>query len=178
VIQPPSSWTDPSNERNPVDFSPRSQGVSKWIDLGRVIAQSPEGTFPRFTFSGTDVDGSVITDPEGYILDPDHQPFVVHYLGQLDQRTKEYFPGEEPRANWIPPETEVYIEFQAADAVVEGSKEVDPASLSLWSPSIEVADGRQFVRFRVTFDLTHNGGEVNNRTRRPIMKDLRLLYRF
>ncbi len=175
---PPEAWVDTDNQLNPVEFSPRSNAVSQWIDLGRVIARPPDGANPRFEFNGTDAKGAVITDFDGFINEPHTKPFEIHYLGQIDPLTRDYYEGEEPRANWIPPKAEIFIEFQAADAIAEGSKEVDPETITNWNASITVADGRQFVRFRVTFDLTANGGQISSRIRRPVFKNLELGFQF
>ena len=146
--------------------------------MGRTIIRPPEGTNPAFQFSGTDGLGLVETDAEGNIESPYDKPFVIHYLGRFDPISKEYYPGEEPRTNWVPPEADVRIEFQGASAIAEGSKEVDPDSLTSWSPSPAVANGMQFLRFRVNFDLVANGGEISSSTKRPVFKDLRINFDF
>ena len=153
--------------------------VSHWIDTGRVLTRPPTGTNPIFHFWGTDGAGRVLTDPEGFLLNPASLPFQIDYLGQLDPRTGGYFRGEEPVENFVPRNASVTIEFQGADAIAEGSREVDPASLSGWDPDpAAVANGRQLIRWRITFDVTADGSELDARTRRPAVQRLELPFEF
>jgi hypothetical protein len=169
-LRPPSSWVDSGNTLAPVEFKPESLALSRWYDFGRVIERAPVGTNPLFSFAGTSVHGFVITDAGGELPDPDGSDIEVGYLGQVDPATGAYRPGEEPRGDWIPPNATIRVEFQGADAVAPGSKEVDPATLSDWSGNVAIANGRQFLRWRITFDLTADGSELLPETRRPIVE--------
>jgi hypothetical protein len=167
-IRPPGSWIDPTNTLAPVEFTPISIALSTWHDFGRVIARG--GGLPTFSFGGLDGSGYVVTDGAGYVLAPATTDILCGYLGQIDPLTKTYMAGEEPRANFIPLNAKVKVEFQGADAIVEGSKEVDPATLTTWSPDVTTASGRQFIRWRVTFDTTADGSPLTPATRRPIVE--------
>ncbi|MBL8843746.1 MAG: hypothetical protein JNL90_19650 [Planctomycetes bacterium] len=169
-VRPIASWVDPNNTLAPVEFTPLSVALSRWHDFGRVIARGPTGTNPVFSFSGLDGSGYVATDGSGNVLSPATTDIVVGYLGQIDTLTGTYAPGEEPRANFVPTNAKVKVEFQGADAIVEGSKEVDPASLTSWSSDVTVANGKQFLRWRITFDTTFDGSPLTPNTRRPIVE--------
>ena len=121
------------------------------------------------------MNGLVQTDASGNVLDPAHTDVVCDYLGQLDPITRQYKPGQEPRSDFIPPNATVKVEFQGASAVVEGSKEIDPASTTLWAASPSVANGMQFIRWRITFDLTANsGGSLAPDTPRPTVQSIQV----
>jgi hypothetical protein len=167
-MRPPASWIDPSNTLAPVEFTPVSVALSTWYDFGRVITRG--GGVPTFSFGGLDVSGFVATDGAGNVLLPDTTDILCGYLGQIDPITKTYLPGEEPRANFVPLNAKVKVEFQGADALVEGSKEVDPATLTAWTPDVSVTSGRQFLRWRITFDTTADGSSLTPSTRRPIVE--------
>ena len=167
----PVPWIDPNNIFNPVEFTPFSVAISTWYDLGRVIARSP-GSTPAFSFGGLDASGLVTTDGSGNVLDPSHTDIVCDYLGQFDPITRTYRPGQEPKSDFIPPNASIKVEFQGASAVVEGSKEVDPASVTPWTASPTVADGMQFIRWRITFDLTASGGVLSPDTPRPAVQSI------
>jgi len=169
-LRPPNSWIDSGNTLAPVEFKPESIALSKWYDFGRVIERAPGGTNPVFAFAGTDVHGWVVTDAEGDVVDPAGADIEVGYLGQVDPSTGTYLDDEEPRADWIPPNATVRVEFQGADAIAPGSKEVDPATLTPWSGNVAIASGRQFLRWRITFDLTADGSALMPRSRRPIVE--------
>ena len=148
------SWLDKNNNRNPVEFTDISLAVSSWFDLGRAIAR-PDGA-PHFIFAGTDkVTGEVRTDAAGFVLNP--KDIRIDYLGQEDpDRPGSFLPGEEPRANFIPPNATVVVEFQGASAISVGSKEVDVHSFTEWDADPAIAAGLQFIRYRVTFDIAAN----------------------
>ena len=173
-IRPPGSWIDTANTLAPVEFTPVSIALSKWFDFGRVITRAPAGTNPVFSFSGTNGIGFVGTDGAGNILSPETADIVCGYLGQIDPSTGTYLPGEEPRPDFIPPNATVKVEFQGADALAEGSKEIDPATQTAWSNSVSIADGRQFLRWRVTFDLTADGSSLSPSSRRPIVERIQV----
>lgn len=177
AVIPASSYLDPTNTVNPVDYGPLSRAVSRWIDLGRSIARPSGGA--RFRFTGTDpATGQVLTDALGFLPDPASLPFEIDYLGRLNPATREYFTGEEPREDWIPPGATVVIEFRAADAMAPGSKEVNPDSLGDWTPDWNQIAGRQFVRWRVTFNVSADGQPIGPKTRRPVMHRLQLDFDF
>ena len=173
-VRPLASWIDPSNSLAPVEFTPLSVALSTWYDFGRVIARSPSGTNPVFSFTGLDGSGNVATDGAGNVLSPDTCDIVVGYLGQLDSLTGTYAPGEEPRTNFVPPNAKVKVQFQGADSIVEGSKEINPSSLTAWSSDVSVANGKRFIRWRVTFDTTFDGSTLTPETRRPIVERIEI----
>jgi hypothetical protein len=171
-IVPVSSWVDTTNTLNPAEFTPTSVGLSRWYDMGRMIRRPPANTNPLFAFRGLDPNGYVATDSAGNVIDPASNDFTCGYLGQKDPVTKKYILGEEPRADWVPPSATVRIEFQGGNAVVEGSKEVDPATLTPWSGTPTIADGMQFLRWRITFDITADGSDLTAHSRRPVVLQL------
>ena len=74
-----------------------------------------------------------------------------------------------------PPGTSIQMEFQGASAVAPGSKEVDPGSLTAWGAAPSVANGLQFLRWRVQFDLAATpGSTVGPDTPRPAVQALRI----
>jgi hypothetical protein len=171
-IRPPASWLDSANVLAPAEFTPISMALSRWHDCGRMIARGTAGVGPLFGCRGIGSDGLVVTEPDGRILDPAALDIEIGYLGQVDAETGAWIEGEEPRADWIPTNATVRIEFQGADAIAPGSREVDPATLTDWSGNAAIADGSQFLRWRITFDLTADGSTLSPRTRRPIVERL------
>jgi hypothetical protein len=170
----PLPWVDPTNTLNPAEFTPISGALSTWYDLGRAIARAP-GSTPAFSFGGLDGNGLVRTDADGNVLDPAGTDIDCDYLGQIDPLTRTYKPGQEPRSNFIPPNASVKVEFQGANAVVEGSKEIDPGTITLWSPNADVANGMQFIRWRITFDLTAApGSTLSPDSPRPVVQSVRV----
>jgi hypothetical protein len=167
-LYPKSSWVDPSNTLNPVEFTSKSVAVSKWYDLGRVTMRPPPGTNPVFSFSGLDAQGFVETEKDGagnnlgYLLSPSTTDVVCAYLGQRDplKNYQDYKRGEEPIPDFIPTNATVKVEFQGADPIAEGSKEVDPSTLTPWSRSPAVANRRKFLRWRITLDITADGSQL------------------
>ena len=173
-IRPPGSWIDTTNTLAPVEFTPVSIALSKWFDFGRVITRAPVGTNPVFGFSGTGGTGFVATDGAGNVVSPETADIVCGYLGQIDPGTGTYLPGEEPRPDFIPPNATVKVEFQGADALAEGSKEIDPATQTAWSNKVSIASGKQFLRWRITFDLTADGSVLSPSSRRPIVERIQV----
>jgi hypothetical protein len=177
-LDPLASWLDPTNTLHPVDFTSLSAAVSQWYDLGRAIARPPAGASPAFDFSGLDGQGLVPTDADGFVVDPAHVDVVCDYLGQIDPKTKQYRLGQEPKSDFIPPNASVKVEFQGADAIVEGSREVDPATITNWSPVAAIANGHQFIRWRVTLDLTAHGEPLTAELPRPTVQRVKVGARF
>jgi len=173
-LRPSSAWIDPSNTLNPVEFTPISVAISTWFDLGRVTNRPPATTNPVFSFQGLDAQGFVVTDSAGNVVSPSTTDVVCSYLGQFDPVLKRYKPGEDPRADFIPLNASVKVEFQGANPIVEGSKEVDPATLTNWSPTPSVASGRQFLRWRITLDVTADGSALSPSTRLPIVESIQV----
>ncbi len=170
----PLPWIDQSNTLNPVEFTPISMAISTWYDLGRMVARQP-GTSPTFTFGGLDPSGLVLTDADGNVLDPAGTDIECDYLGEYDEVHHAYKAGKSPKSDFIPPNASVRVEFQGANAIVEGSKEVDPSSTTIWSGSSSVASGCQFVRWRITFDLTANTNDpLTPDTPRPTVQKIQI----
>ena len=78
-----------------------------------------------------------------------------------------YLPGESPKANFIPLNTSVRVQFQGANAVAPGSKDVDPSTVTAWNASATIADGMQFIRWRITFDISEDDSAIGPTTPRP-----------
>ena len=78
-----------------------------------------------------------------------------------------YLPGQSPQANYIPANTSVRVQFQGADAVAPGSKDVDPVTITAWNSSPTIADGMQFIRWRISFDTSIDGSAIGPTTPRP-----------
>ncbi len=176
-----ASWVDKPNTRNPAEFTPVSVALSNWYDFGRVIDRPPKGTNPVYSFRGLDPEtGRVLTDAFGNVQDPGKADIRVDFLGVADPANPgQFLPGLQPRANAIPPNASVTVEFEGADAVRPGSKEIDPESLTGWGPSPSVANGKQFLRYRITFDVTaREGDELHPDTPRPTVQSLSIRAEF
>lgn len=166
-------YVDQSNTLNPSAFTAISVAISDWFDMGRMIQRPPEGTNPVYRFKGLDAEGKVITDLHGNV--PETTDIHCDYLGQLDPLDPgHYLPGEEPRSDFIPPNATVTVLFQGAQAITPGSKEVDPASLTAWSPDVAIADGMQFVRYKVVFDIAADGKTLAPTTPRPTVQQINI----
>ncbi|MEW6741162.1 MAG: hypothetical protein AB1486_00235 [Planctomycetota bacterium] len=173
-FDPPSSLVPP--ERTPSELTPVSVAQTEWINVGEVIRREAK---PAWHFTGTDPSsGRVLTDEAGFILSPDQNDFKIDLLPVIDAKTGLILErGEE---DFIPPGAYVQIEFQAADAIRPGSKEVDPATIvpgpGLWSSDIAIADSHQFVRYRVVFNIADadQGYVLGPDRRQPVMRFLRL----
>ena len=160
-LRPTSSWIDPDNVLNPARFTSFSAAVSQWWDLGRTTERPPEGLRPGFSFGGLDGSGFVPTDAEGNVHDPDGLDLRCDYLGEPDPlRPGHYVKGREPRSNFVPPNASVQVLFQGADAIAPGSKEVDPNTITPWAPHPSIADGMQFLRTKIVFDVAADGRGV------------------
>ncbi len=167
------AWVDPQNLFLPAPMVPISSAVSRWYDHGRTVSRIPVGTRPAFRFRGTDADGFVRTDAEGNVIDPSSASFRVLYPGQRDpENPAQFLPGEEPRRDFVPTNSTVRIQFQGADAIRPGSGQVDPATMTDWVASASLLSGHQFLRFRVTFDISANGQGPSLRSRRPAVTEL------
>ncbi len=155
-VTPRKSWVDKNNIRNPSEFTPISAALSNWYDMGRAIDRPPRLTNPIYSFQGVDpATGQVLTDEFGNVRNPSKANIRVDFLGVSDPALPgQFLPGQEPRANFIPPNATVTVEFQGAEALTPGSKEIDPESKTEWSPLVSMANGKQFVRYRIRFDLT------------------------
>ncbi|MBL8842806.1 MAG: hypothetical protein JNL90_14910 [Planctomycetes bacterium] len=171
-LRPPSSWIDPTNTLVPVESGPISRALSTWYDFGRISARSSGA--PLLGFTGVDGAGFVLTDGSGNVVAPDLADFRCLYRGRINPATGDYEAGEEPQLDFVPVNATVQIEFQGADAIVPGSKEIDPATLTAWSGDVAIASGRQFLRWRVTFDLAADGSDLTLRSRRPALEQLQL----
>ena len=177
-------WHDPDNLVNPAEFTSVSAAQSKWFDLGRAIDRNGNNGKPEYQFRGLSTDpgtlGQVITDADGFVANPTTTDIRVDFLGVLQNPDVPgvYEPGLEPRANYIPPNATVIVQFQGAEAIAEGSKEVDPNSLTAWDSDISFADGMQFVRYRVIFNITADASELRPDTPRPTVQSVRIQAEF
>ncbi len=153
-----AGWVDKGNVHNPSELTADSRAVSRWYDMGRMIERPPRGSAPVFSFRGLDPEsGQVLTDSSGNIADPERLDAEIHFLGHADPRKPGGFlPGQEPRPNFIPTNTSITVEFQGANALVPGSKEIDRHTWTEWSATPSIANGMQFLRYRVTFDIALN----------------------
>ncbi len=176
------SWVDQNNDRNPVEFTPVSVAVSSWYDMGRVVERPPRGTHPSFRFTGTDDQGFVRTDGFGNVVNAGRSDIRVDFLGQSDPTNPgQFLPGLEPRSHFIPANATVRVEFQGGEPVVPGSKEVDPETQTDWSVRASVADGHQFLRYRITFDIAADQGEqgvVGPDSPRPVVQEIKIRAEF
>ncbi len=174
------AWVDSANTRNPSEFTPVSVALSRWYDMGRTIDRAPRGSNPVFRFRGLDpATGQVLTDEAGNVLDPQLSDVRVDFLGLPDPANPGGFlPGLEPRAHSIPSNATVTVEFQGAQGLSPGSKEIDPESVTDWAPSPGVANGMQFLRYRILFDLTAGGGELSPTTPRPTVQSITIRAEF
>ncbi|MEW6746651.1 MAG: Ig-like domain-containing protein [Planctomycetota bacterium] len=170
----PPEWT-------PSELTPISVAQTVWINMGEVIRRGHRR--PAWSFRGTDrATGLVETDEYGDIVTPARNDFRIDLPPVIDPETGLII--EKGRENHIPPGAWVRIEFQAADALVPGSKEVDSASIvpgpGIWSPDIHIADGHQFVRYRVVFNIAdvEQGYNLGPERRRPVMRFIRLPFEF
>ena len=183
-LLPRTSWVDPNNTFNPSEFTPLSVALSAWYDMGRMIDRPPAGTNPVFEFlvegvPRSDGDPTTIpTDGSGGVLNPAGTDIQCDYLGQIDPTTGQFLPGEEPRSDYIPTNAEIHVEFQGANAMAPGSKEVDAATLTAWSASPEIANGLQFLRYRITFDVTADGSALAADVRLPTVQNIKVRARF
>ena len=100
---------------------------------------------------------------------------TVNYVATAKET---YLKGEEPINDFIPPNVKIKVEFQGASAIVEGSSEVDPATFTSWSTSPAIASGRQFLRWRITFDITADGSAISASVRRPMVSSIRIPFDF
>jgi hypothetical protein len=181
-LRPSTSWSDPENLLNPSEFSSQSTAVSTWFDLGRAVERPPLGSAPhyRFFLNGSEVlegdSGQVKTDAGGFVVFPDETDIHCGYLGRISPLSGQY--EELPQENFIPLNASVRLEFQGAQAQAPGSREVDPLSLTTWSPSAAVADGRQFIRYRVFFDISLDGTSITDSPRLPVVTRLRIRAEF
>ncbi len=169
------AWVDKNNVRNPSEFTPISVALTQWYDMGRVIDRPPKNTNPVYSFQGLDPEtGQVLTDEFGNVLDPQGASIRVDFLGVSDPRIPgRFLPGKEPKANFIPPNATIHVEFEGADAVSPGSKEADPLTRTGWSPNPEVANGKQFLRYRITFDIAARAGDtLTPETPRPTVQEI------
>ena len=149
----PNAWVDPDNVQNPIPSPTLSAAQSRWLDLGRAAFRREDRPL-AYRFRGTDRHGFVEVNAGGDVLDPGGTDFFAHYPGRPDPLGRlEYEPGHEPREHHVPPGTSIEILFQGADPVVPGSKEVDPNTITRWSPHASIAEDMQFLRWRVVFHL-------------------------
>ena len=174
-LKPLTSWVDQTNTLNPVEFTRVSVALSTWFDVGRVTTRAPANTNPLFSFGGLDASGLVITDANGYILNPSATDISCGYLGQLDPlKQRGYLQGEEPINDFIPTDATIKVEFQGANPIVEGSSEVDPTTLTSWSVAPAIANGMKFLRWRVTLDIDKDASGLTPSQRLPAIQSVQV----
>jgi hypothetical protein len=181
-IRPTAAWADPTNTMNPSGFSPISVALSGWFDMGQVTQRLPANTNPVYEFTRN---GKVIKDGNspfvetinGFVKEPDLTDIVCDYLGKPDPEIQGAY-LEPPQKDFIPSNATVKIEFQGGRPIAPGSKEVDTANLTAWSASPEIANSLQFLRYRITFDVTADGSVLGADTRLPVVQSLKVKARF
>ncbi|MFO0982755.1 MAG: Ig-like domain-containing protein [Planctomycetota bacterium] len=163
----------------PSEISPISVAQSTWIDVGQIINRS--STSPTWAFRGTDPStGYIITDADGNVPDPEKNTIKVDMLPVLDPVTGIVLkPG---KGDFIEPDGSVRVEFQAGDAVEPGSKEVAESSITPWSNVIDVANGHQFMRYRITFNIAdfvkHPGAQLSPDSRLATVRFAKMPFDF
>ncbi len=146
------AWADPDNSQNPVTFGRETVALSQWFDMGRVIRRAPDNTNPTYTFRGLLENGFPATNPNGDLTNPRRTDIRIDYLGTPDpDNLGQFLRGQEPRPNHIPPNTSVKVEFQGAQAIAEGSKEIGPRTE--WTSQIQTLNHHQFLRYRITLNI-------------------------
>ena len=71
------------------------------------------------------------------------------------------------------------VHFQGAQAIAEGSKEADLSTATAWVTDISQVNSRQFVRYRIIFDLLERTNQdLSPTTPRPAVQSLRLRAEF
>ncbi len=155
-----NAWVDQDNTMNPVEFGRESVALSDWYDMGRVIKRSPRGTNPIYRFRGLDGDGFVRVLADGQVANPDKTDIRIDFLGNPDPNNPgQFLPGQTPRANFLPTNASVKVEFQGAKAIEEGSKEIDPAQMTEFTAKISDLSSYQFIRYRITLNIQTDENE-------------------
>jgi hypothetical protein len=87
--------------------------------------------------------------------------------------------------NFLPASSKITIEFQATQPDSQGNPSTDPNLLSPWTTDITTLDpstgtnpNYRFLRFRVSFDIAANGGDLTPDTPIPGLDFLRTPFRF
>ncbi len=149
------------------EFSNLSSARSGWIFTGETDRKGPG--WPQFDFSGVDASGIVLTDAAGNVLDTTY--FAINSDVNGTNRT-----------NFIAPNTQVVIEWQAADELEpRGTGKPDATTIvpgpDVWTSDISDLNGKRFVRFRARFN-TALDGQVNLTASRPLIDRLDFGVRF
>jgi hypothetical protein len=162
-------------ELTPSDLSPQTYAVSKWIDTGTAKLRPALGggqTVPLFRdFEGIVIDGDwgTVNTQNNYVVNAhidDYNDIVVDAPDLI-------------LTDYIPETNEVAIQFQGTDAVVPGSKvpDPDPAKMTDWTADLSNLSGKQFVRYRIRFNVA-KGTEVSPNNLKPQVSKVRLRFRF
>lgn len=183
-LQPLASWVDQGNVLNPSTFSPESVALSHWYDLGRVTQRAPSATNPVFEFLRHGVavplgaDPKIQVDASGFVQQPDLTDIVCDYLGKIDPENQGRY-LDPPRKDFIPANATIRVEFQGGDPMAPGSKEVNLLTVTPWDASPEIANGKQFLRYRITFNVTEGDGSLLSAdSSLPVIQSLRVKVRF
>lgn len=161
-------------DRTLSSIGPCSFAVSKWIDMGRVIDRPPVGKVKApvlLPFQGIREEGGwgIVETRDNCVKGARIEDLNDIAVDAPDLGLKDY----------IPDANEVAIQFQATDALVPGSKIPDesPAVMSEWTWDPSCLSGRQFVRFRIRFDIAR-GGLLSPQSSRPQVNFVRMRIRY
>jgi len=161
-------------EKTASHIGPRTYVQSKWIDMGRLIDRPPIGekSVPLLTdFEGivAECGWGLVHTQNGYVVNAHIQDLndIVVHAPDLAQ------------ADYIPETNEVGIQFQGTDAYLPGSKvpAVSPDVISEWTPELSSLSARQFVRFRIRFDVAKNT-PLKPANTKPQVNQVRLRFRY
>jgi hypothetical protein len=154
--------------------NPITYAVSKWIDMGRVVDRPLIGGVrpPVFlNFEGIRIEKGwgVVNTNNGYVLNAHLPGFNDIDVDSPDLNLADY----------IPDSNEVAIQFQGTEAVIPGAKvpSVAPGALTDWTWDLASLSGKQFVRFRVRFDVA-KGGDMTPKSPKPQVNKVRLRLRY
>ncbi len=154
--------------RTVAKLSPKSFGLSKWIDLGGAIHRPLVGPNPGIPapcflgFQGTDPLTGLVLTVNGWVKNyhiPDWNDIVVEAPDLAEK-------------NYIPDENEVRVEFQGAHAAAPGLS-VPGDDRSDWTGDITTLSGYELIRFRVEIDVAKSGNLTLESTR-PQVNFIRL----
>jgi hypothetical protein len=153
-------------------IGPQNYAVSKWIDLGRLVERPAISgkAMPLFKdFEGINIvgDWGVVATQNGHV--------VNGHL--LDFNDIEVDAPDLDLADYIPDTNEVAFQFQGTDALIPGSKVPNeaPDVVTPWKADLASLSGKQFVRFRVKFNVA-KGTTLSPYCHKPQLNRVRLRF--